>query len=73
MDLGLSGVEAGFSLEVRSAEGEWQSVELRPTGRKTVLQAGVEGRKVTAVRLSNRSGAEQKVYFKQFRLRLAEN
>lgn len=73
VDLGLSGVEAGFSLEVRSAEGEWQSVELRPTGRKTVLQAGVEGRKVTAVRLSNRSGAEQKVYFKQFRLRLAEN
>lgn len=71
-DLGTAGAEAAFRLDIKTDEG-WQEVAVTPTGRKTVLQAEVSGRKVTAVRLTNRTDAEQKVYFKLFRISPAEN
>lgn len=71
-DLGTAGAEAAFRLDIKTDEG-WQEVAVTPTGRKTILQAEVSGRKVTAVRLTNHTDAEQKVYFKLFRISPAEN
>ena len=66
LDLGTKDVEKYFSLEVTADGTNWQKVALTPVGNKTQLQADVAGKKVTEIRLMNTSGAEQKVYFRQF-------
>ena len=66
VDLGTAGAEKSFKVEITSDGSNWQEVALAPTGNKTQLQAEVAGKKVKEVRLTNASGAQQKVYFKQF-------
>ena len=67
LNLGAEGAEKNFKLEV-SADGlDWVAVPLVKARYKNQLQAeGLAGRKVLKLRLCNVSGAEQKVYFKQF-------
>ena len=66
IDLGAAGAEKNFKLEISADGANWQTLELVPAGYKTLLKADVAGKKVAEIRLSNSSGNEQRVYFKQF-------
>jgi len=60
-------IDSRFCLEVTSDGENWQPVALQPYGSRTQLKATVTGLKVLKMRLTNVSGADQKVYFKMFR------
>ena len=66
VNLGVEEAEKNFTLEVTADGQQWEPLTLTKTGYKTQLKADVAGRKVLKLRLSNNSGAEQKVYFRQF-------
>jgi len=68
IDLGRTEAKSHFKLEVSSDGKEWKTVELQPRGSKTQLKASVADLKVQKIKLSNTSGAEQKVHFKTFSL-----
>ena len=66
INLGIEGAEKNFKLEISADGAGWEELQLAPTGYKTQLKASVAGKKVLKIRLKNASGAEQKVYFRQF-------
>lgn len=68
VDLGSTeDINSSFKLEITPDGKQWQTVELKPTGRKSQLKADVAGKSILKIRLSNVSGADKKVYFKMFR------
>lgn len=68
IDLGSTeDINSSFKLEITPDGKQWQTVELKPTGRRSQLKADVAGKSILKIRLSNVSGADKKVYFKMFR------
>ncbi len=68
-NFGIPGVAKHFKLELL-VNGEWKPVSLLHYNEKDpVIHTGNElgGMKATALRITNVSGAEQKVYFKSFK------
>lgn len=67
-DLGADDVPARFRLEAL-VDGQWRTVPLSyAKSGQTALRAGseIDGLRATALRLTNVSGAQQQVYFRQF-------
>ena len=68
-NLGIAGVAKHFRLEVAEGNGEWREVSLLHYNDKDpVIHTGNElgGMKATRLRLTNKTGEEQQVYFRNF-------
>ena len=68
VDLGTADAPKFIRLEVTADGHDWEVTALQPANGKTRFMVAVEGRSVLKIRLTNVSGQEQKVYFKQFSL-----
>ena len=68
VDLGTADAPKFIRLEVTADGHDWEVTALQPANGKTRFKVDVEGRSVLKIRLTNVSGQEQKVYFKQFSL-----
>ena len=68
VDLGVADVSSSFRLEISADGRQWENVPFVSIHNKTRFKGAVEGKKVLGIRLTNISGQEQKVYFKQFGL-----
>ena len=68
VDLGTADAPKFIRLEVTADGHDWEVTALQPANGKTRFMVDVEGRSVLKIRLTNVSGQEQKVYFKQFSL-----
>lgn len=69
-NLGVPDVARHFTLELLGEDGQWKKVSLlHYKADDPVIHTGNElsGMKATKLRLTNTSGAEQKVYFKNFK------
>ena len=66
VDFGTADAPKLIRLEVTADGQNWEEIALQPTSVKTRFKANVEGRNVLKIRLTNVTGQEQKVYFKQF-------
>lgn len=66
-DLGTPDIAPSFTLEVLE-NGSWQPISLQATGKGTTLKAkDLNGHTINSIRLTNTSGKDLKVYFRQFR------
>ena len=68
-NLGIAGVAKHFRLEVAEGNGEWREVSLLHYNDKDpVIHTGNElgGMKAPRLRLTNKTGEEQQVYFRNF-------
>ena len=68
VDLGTADAPKFIRLEVTADGQDWEVTALQPANGKTRFKVDVEGHSVLKIRLTNVSGQEQKVYFKQFSL-----
>lgn len=66
VDLGIADAPKFIRLEITADGQRWEAIPLQPVNGKTRFKAEVEGRNVQKIRLTNITGQEQKVYFKQF-------
>ena len=66
VDLGIADAPKLIRLEITADGQRWEALPLQPVNGKTRFKAEVEGRNVQKIRLTNITGQEQKVYFKQF-------
>lgn len=66
VDFGTADAPKLIRLEVTADGQNWEEIALQPTNVKTRFKVNVEGRNVLKIRLTNVTGQEQKVYFKQF-------
>lgn len=68
VDFGTADAPKLIRLEVTADGQNWEEIALQPANGKTRFKVDVDGRSVLKIRLTNVTGQEQKVYFKQFSL-----
>ena len=66
VDFGIVDAPKLIRLEMTADGQRWEEIPLQHANGKTLYKADVEGRNVHKIRLTNMTGQEQKVYFKQF-------
>ena len=68
VDFGTADAPKLIRLEVTADGQNWEEIALQSANGKTRFKVDVDGRSVLKIRLTNVTGQEQKVYFKQFSL-----
>ena len=64
--MGIADAPKLIRLEITADGQSWEALPLQPVNGKTRFEAEVEVRNVQKIRLTDITGQEQKVYFKQF-------